>query len=94
MKLLRVSLHPVQIEELVTDHGILVEELVELAKLEEYYGIVSLALDFPELFHGWTKPVPFIVRDEKGSWVIFRVVWPPTLGITDAIVPDEVGFAI
>jgi len=78
----------------MTDHGILVEELVELAKLEEYNGIVSLALDFPELLHGWTKFVPFAVGDEKGSWVVLRVTWPPTLGITDFIIPDEVGFSI
>ena len=67
MKLLRVSLHPVQIEELVTYHGILVEELIEFAKFEEYNGIVGFALDFPELFHGWTEPVPFVIRNEQGS---------------------------
>ena len=44
--------HPVQVEKLLTDDGIVVEDFIELAELEEQNLVKVVLLDLPELLLG------------------------------------------
>jgi hypothetical protein len=56
--------HPVEIEDLLTDDGIVKENFVEFAEFEEKYLVKVVLLDLPKLYLGGGKGSPFLFWDE------------------------------
>ena len=59
-----LALHPAEVQDPVAEDGIIVEDLVELADLEEEDFVEVFAFDVPVLLHTSTKLDEFIRRHE------------------------------
>ena len=81
--------HPVQIEYSLTNYCIVVEDLIELSKLEEKDLVKVVTLDFPVLTHGRGEVRPLFFWDQKGANVIVGVGRRATLEVLDVFFFDK-----
>ena len=56
--------HPVEVENFLTDNGVVIEDFVELAQFKEENLIKVVLFDVPILVHGGSEATPSIFRDE------------------------------
>ena len=75
--------HPIQVEDLLADNGVLEEYFVELAKLEKEDLFKVVHFELPVLCHRRRKVFPAEVWDEERCWVVVRVI-----GSVVMLVPD------
>lgn len=86
--------HPVKINLLIDSDRIIIEHLVEFAKLEEYELIKIVLLQPPVLNHATGHLFPCLRWHMHRSRVIFRMVRPSHSGIFDYSGFSPVRFAL
>ena len=86
-------IHPSQIEHFLANYGIVIEHFIELAQLEEHYGIVMLGFHLPILTHCRRKVLPFLRGNVQSRWVVIGIIRPSALCISDMFVFNIPWFA-
>ncbi len=86
---LLVSSHPVQVQQVLPNDGIIMEHLIKLAQLEEQNLIIIRPLNLPILMHGRRECFPLLLRDVQGCRVVLGMVRPPLLRIHNILLPYE-----
>ena len=86
--------HPVEVEDLLTDDGIVIENFVKLAEFEEKYLVKVVLLDLPKLYLGGSKGGPFLFWDEERGRVIIWIIEFVALKVSDFIFFDKIWSSI
>lgn len=73
--------HPIEVKELLTYNGVVVEDLVEFAEFEQQNLLIISSLDLPVLSHRWCEPLPAVLRDVQSRRVIVGMIRSPLLKV-------------